>query len=78
MAAKDTQVAGSHYKDMTVQPWEALKAWMTPEEYAGYLRGRAITYLARAPRKGRLTDIKKAHHTLAELIEFLEESQPRS
>ena len=30
-SALDTQVGGSHYKDMAIQPWQAMEAWLTPE-----------------------------------------------
>jgi hypothetical protein len=63
------QVGGSHYKDMRVQPWEAMQAWMTPEQFAGFLRGNAIKYLARCDVKGGLQDIKKSQHYIAKLIE---------
>lgn len=70
VVAKDVQVGGSHYIDMPVQPWEAMKSWMTPEQYVGFLRGNALKYLARCDVKGGLEDVKKAHHYLTELIEF--------
>ena len=32
MSASDTQVGGTHYKDMgDYQPWDVLKHWLTPE-----------------------------------------------
>lgn len=72
--ANEIQVGGSHYKDLAVEPWEALEAWLSPEEFRGYMLGNALVYLARAGKKGAfLTDIKKAHHTLAKLIEFEEQ-----
>ena len=63
------QVGGSHYKDMEVQPWQAMEAWLTPEEYRGYHKGAAIGYLARERQKGGLQDIKKAIHHLQRLVE---------
>ena len=63
------QVGGSHYKDMAVQPWVAMESWMTPEQFAGFLRGNAIKYLARCDVKGGLDDIKKAEHYIHKLIE---------
>lgn len=64
------QVGGSHYKDMSVQPWEAMEAWLTPEEYRGYHKGVAIGYIAREQQKGGLQDIEKAIHHLQRLVEF--------
>jgi hypothetical protein len=36
--AKETQVGGSHYKDMPIQPWDALEAWMTLDEIRGIIK----------------------------------------
>lgn len=71
VSAKDRQVGGSHYKEMVVQPWEAMEAWMTPEEYRGYHKGVAIGYLARERQKGGDQDIAKAVHHLQRLLEYL-------
>ena len=69
-SALDSQVGGAHYKDMAVQPWQALEAWLTPEEYRGYHKGVAIAYLAREQSKGGMQDIEKAMHHLQRLIEM--------
>lgn len=76
-SANDTQVGGSHYKDMKVQPWDALEAWMTREEFCGFLKGSAIAYLARASTKGvegkgGTVDILKAKHYIVKLESILE------
>lgn len=78
MRANDNQVAGDHYKRMAVQPWEALQAWMTPEQFQGFLLGSAIAYLARVPTqgipgKGGKVDVMKARHYLDKLIEMMED-----
>ena len=67
--ADDLQVGGDHYKNMGVQPWKAMESWMTPEQFAGFLRGNAIKYLARCDAKGGLDDIKKARHYIDKLVE---------
>lgn len=70
MSANDSQVGGDHYKRQAIQPWDAMAAWMTPEQFRGFLRGNAIKYLARAGHKGdALEDLKKARHYLDKLIE---------
>lgn len=69
VSALDTQVGGAHYRDMAIQPWEAMEAWLTPEEYRGYQKGVAIAYLAREQQKGGLQDIEKAIHHLQRLVE---------
>ena len=72
MTANDVQVGGDHYKKLgQFQPWDVLRAWMTPEEYRGWMKGNAIVYLARERDKGGETDIAKAEHTLAKLGEVL-------
>jgi mRNA-degrading endonuclease HigB of HigAB toxin-antitoxin module len=66
----DIQVGGDHYKLMGHhQPVEVLQTWLTPEEFRGYMKGTAISYLAR--KKADTDDIGKAQHTLAMLQEIL-------
>jgi len=72
-SAQDRQVGGNHYVSQDVQPWDAMEAWMTPEQFCGFLRGNAIKYLARTDKKGGIQDLKKAAHYLEKLIEFAEE-----
>lgn len=63
------QVGGAHYVSLAVQPWDAMRAWLSPPEWRGFLRGNAIKYLARAGTKGSAReDLEKAAHYLAELI----------
>lgn len=69
-----TQIDGDHYTRHSIQPWDALKDWLGIDGYRAYLRGNAVKYLCRAGSKGdALTDIKKAHHYLCELIGSYEE-----
>ena len=70
--ARDTQVGGSHYKDKTIQPWDAMEAWMSREGFACFLQGNVIKYLARYRDKDGVRDLKKAQHYLAKLIEVEE------
>jgi hypothetical protein len=72
---KKHQVGGTHYSDLSIQPWDAMRAWFTPAEYASYHIGTVIGYLSRHRRKGGLSDIKKAHHHLSELIRYFEEEE---
>jgi hypothetical protein len=72
--ADDLQVGGDHYKNMGVQPWKAMESWMTPEQFAGFLRGNAIKYLARCDAKGGIDDVKKAKHYIEKLIEVRDDS----
>lgn len=74
--ANDMQVGGDHYRFKAVQPWDAMEAWMSPEAFKGFLLGNTIKYLARYRDKGTpLTDLEKAQHYLAKLIE---QEQPAS
>lgn len=72
LSVLDIQIDGDHYKKLgAYQPWEVLRAWLTPEEFRGYMKGTAIAYLARERDKGGMTDIQKAGHTLDGLVEML-------
>lgn len=68
MSANDKQIGGDHYKRLSIQPWDAMQAWMTPEEFAGFLKGNAIKYLAR--NKNGIEDLEKARHYIDKLIEL--------
>ncbi len=71
----DIQYGGDHYKKLgKYQPWDVLKAWLTAEEFRGFMKGTAIAYLAREREKGEDLDIEKASHTLQALIEFWRKS----
>jgi len=69
--ANDQQYGGDHYVNMGVQPWKAMESWMSTEAFAGFLRGNAIKYLARADKKGGIEDLKKARHYLDKLLEVV-------
>ena len=65
------QVGGDHYVTKAVQPWDAMQAWMSHEEFAGFLRGNVIKYIARYKDKGGVADLQKARHYLDKLIEIV-------
>lgn len=67
--ADSAQVGGDHYLSKAVQPWAAMQAWMTPEQFRGFLRGNVIKYAARCDDKGGVEDLRKARHYLDKLIE---------
>lgn len=71
--ASTYQVGGDHYKSKGVQPWTAMEAWMSPEEFQGFLRGNVIKYIARYRDKGGINDLYKAKHYMEKLVEHLEE-----
>jgi len=64
MSANDTQVAGTHYKDKAIQPWDFILA-----NDIGYLEGNVIKYVSRWKDKGGVQDLLKARHYLDKLIE---------
>jgi predicted O-linked N-acetylglucosamine transferase (SPINDLY family) len=71
MTANARQVGGDHYKSKAIQPWDAMAEWMSPEEFAGFLRGNAIKYLARCKDKDGIKDVEKAQHYIEKLLEVL-------
>lgn len=67
MSSRDSQVGGSHYKDISIQPWDVMEAWF-PDSFDDYLLMNALKYIAR-DKQNKLEDIKKAHHYLSFWIE---------
>lgn len=70
--ARLKQVGGDHYKKHKIQPWDAMKEWMSPDEFQGFLLGNVIKYVARHKSKNGLQDLEKAKHYLEKLIEEIE------
>ena len=66
----EKQVGGQHYTKLTIQPWSAMQAWLTREQFLGFLKGNIIKYVARD--KNGIEDLKKAQHYLMKLIEEIE------
>lgn len=73
--ADQQQIGGEHYTSKRIQPWAAMEAWMTPDEFNGFLRGNAIKYLARCNDKGGIEDVLKARHYINKLIEVMNANQ---
>ncbi len=65
-AANLRQVGGEHYVGLSVEPWAAMEAWMTKEEFIGFLKGNIIKYLAREKNPN---DLDKAGHYMQKLLE---------
>lgn len=71
MSARDTQVGGDHYKNMTVEPWDVVDSWPV-EQRIGYYRGCALKYVMRMGSKDHSEqEILKAAHYLQKLAEVL-------
>ena len=66
--ANDRQVGGTHYKDLTIQPWDVVDTWPL-EQRIGFYRGNALKYLMRWRRKNGTQDLRKCIHYLEKLIE---------
>lgn len=64
MSARNEQVAGSHYKDMAIQPFEYIH-----KNGIGFAEGCAIKYLSRWKVKNGVEDLRKARHFIDLLIE---------
>ena len=67
--ADSTQVGGTHYKDMAMQPWVVMEAVLTHAEFVGYLKGNVIKYGMRQGKKPGTDDTNKANHYAAKLKE---------
>lgn len=65
--ANTKQVAGSHYSDKEIQPWDYIHA-----NNLCYFTGNALKYVSRWKDKGGINDLKKAIHYLEKLIELEE------
>jgi hypothetical protein len=65
MSNLNTQVGGSHYKDMAIQPIEFIHKNNVP-----FIEGNIIKYVARWKSKNGIEDLRKARHYLDMLIEM--------
>lgn len=68
--ANSKQVAGSHYSDKSIQPWDYIHA-----NNLCYFTGNCVKYVSRWRDKGGINDLKKAIHYLEKLIELEEGKQ---
>jgi hypothetical protein len=67
---REYQHGGNHYTSKTVQPWDAMDAWMTEEQVKGFMLGNVIKYIARFQDKGGKVDLEKAKHYLDKCLEL--------
>lgn len=61
----DSQVGGSHYKDLAIQPMEYSLA-----NNLDACQHTAIKYITRFRSKGGIADLEKAIHCIQMLIEY--------
>lgn len=72
-SAFDSQVGGSHYKNLSIQPLEFIVA-----NELDFPSGNVVKYVVRYKLKGGLEDLKKARHYLDLLIELEEKKSNES
>lgn len=65
MSALDTQVGGSHYKDMVIQPVEFIH-----KNNLGFIEGSIVKYVCRWRSKNGIEDLRKVRHYIDLLIEM--------
>lgn len=65
MSANELQVAGNHYLDKAIQPWDYIAV-----NKLGYFEGNIVKYVSRWRAKGGIEDLRKARHYLDKLIEM--------
>ena len=70
ISALDTQVGGSHYKDMPIQPMEYSMA-----NGLDACQHTIVKYVTRFRQKGGIQDLEKARHVIDMLIEFERKAQ---
>ena len=67
--ASETQIGGSHYSNMAIQPIEFIH-----KNNLSFIQGNIIKYVCRYKSKGGIEDLNKAKHYIDLLIEFEEEN----
>lgn len=74
MDTKEDLVNKPKHYNKGIQPIDALKDWLTKEQYEGMLLGNAIKYLSRCNYKdNKLQDLQKSQYYLDRLIKQLKE-----
>jgi len=64
-SALATQVAGTHYKGLAIQPVQYIHANGLP-----FIEGSVVKYVTRWRAKGGIADLEKARHLIDLLIEL--------
>ncbi len=57
-----------HYQGKTMQVFDVLDEFLTPEAVAGFHVGNVIKYVLRYKNKGGIEDLKKARSYLDKMI----------
>ena len=66
-----------HYTSGEIECIEAIRASMSDEAFAGYLRGNCMKYLWRYRHKGGVQDLQKGEFYLKSLIHMEKEREKR-
>ena len=61
--SSNSQVGGTHYTDLAIQPWEIIE-----KNNLNYWEGNVIKYLLRRKHENREQDLAKAIHYLQYLL----------
>lgn len=70
-AVNQTQVGGTHYTSLDVQPWEVMEHLLSKKEFIGFLKGNIIKYSIRQGRKADSPeDGQKCLHYIKKLKEI--------
>jgi hypothetical protein len=71
-AAEEKVHHPAHYggADNPYEVIKVLEAWLTPEQFRGFLKGNIVKYVARADKKGGREDHNKAEWYLTHLVDF--------
>lgn len=66
----------AHYggEDNPYEVIKVLRAWLTADEFIGFLKGNSLKYLARHRAKGGAEDLRKSEWYQAELNKFVAET----
>jgi hypothetical protein len=60
-----------HYQGAGMQVIDVLRSFLSAEEFKGYLKGNILKYQLRCEKKGKATDLDKAHWYQEELKKIL-------
>ena len=63
--ANARQEGGTHYKQLSIQPWDYIVS-----NNLGYLEGNVVKYVTRWQTKNGVQDLLKAKHYLDKLLEI--------
>ncbi len=78
MSADQKEIGKTSNSVIKIQAWDAMQAWMTQEQFIGYLLGNTIKHIAQAEEREGLEDYRQALNYLEKLTEVLEQQKPKT